>query len=196
MTSLAPRRAAPSAAAGPSVIDFCFFFMGLFVGLFGAGASARARAARLAAPRRGARPPVVVPRRVVPIDPRRPNAAARRPRMLTAKAAALPPDGQPEIGPSETKSDRDFERRVPRECPGARDCEPAPKATKNRPRDSPQRRTIVWLSPWSKLQSGPKLHQALIRISSKRNRGRATTKNNQIFSKALCRDVCISCCRF
>ena len=155
MTSLAPRRAAPSAAAGPSVIDFCFFFMGLFVGLFGAGASARVRAARLAAPRRGARPPVVVPRRVVPIDPRRPNAAARRPRMLTAKAAALPPDGQPEIGPSETKSDRDFERRVPRECPGARDCEPAPKATKNRPRDSPQRRTIVWLSPWSKLQSGP-----------------------------------------
>ena len=107
MTSLAPRRAAPSAAAGPSVIDFCFFFMGLFVGLFGAGASARA--ARLAAPRRGARPPVVVPRRVVPIDPRRPNAAARRPRMLTAKAAALPPDGQPEIGPSETKSDRDFD---------------------------------------------------------------------------------------
>ena len=102
MTSLAPRRAAPSAAAGPSVIDFCFFFMGLFVGLFGAGASARAPAARLAAPRRGARPPVVVPRRVVPIDPRRPNAAARRPRMLTAKAAALPPDGQPEIGPSET----------------------------------------------------------------------------------------------
>ena len=102
MTSLAPRRAAPSAATGPSVIDFCFFFMGLFVGLFGAGASARARAARLAAPRRGTRPPVVVPRRVVPIDPRRPNAAARRPRMLTAKAAALPPDGQPEIGPSET----------------------------------------------------------------------------------------------
>lgn len=133
MTSLAPRRAAPSAAAGPSVIDFCFFFMGLFVGLFGAGASARARAARLAAPRRGARPPVVVPRRVVPIDPRRPNAAARRPRMLTAKAAALPPDGQPEIGPSETKSDRDFERRVPRECPGARDCEPAPKAGRRRP---------------------------------------------------------------
>ena len=109
-------------------------------------AQARARAARLAAPRRGARPPVVVPRRVVPIDPRRPNAAARRPRMLTAKAAALPPDGQPEIGPSETKSDRDFERRVPRECPVARDCEPAPKATKNRPRDSLQRRTIVWLS--------------------------------------------------
>ena len=89
--------------------------MGLFVGPFGAGASARARCAsssaparrpsprhRPAAPRRGARPPVVVPRRVVPIDPRRPNAAARRPRMLTAKAAALPPDGQPEIGPSET----------------------------------------------------------------------------------------------
>ena len=147
MTSLAPRRAAPSAAAGPSVIDFCFFFMGLFVGLFGAGASARARRAeRLAAPRRGARPPVVVPRRVVPIDPRRPNAAARRPRMLTAKAAALPPDGQPEIAPSETKSDGDFERRVPRECPGVRDLEPAPKATKNPPRDSPQRRTIVWLS--------------------------------------------------
>ena len=87
-------------------------------------AQARARAARLAAPRRGARPPVVVPRRVVPIDPRRPNAAARRPRMLTAKAAALPPDGQPEIGPSETKSDGDFERRsIPRECPGARDIE-------------------------------------------------------------------------
>ena len=155
MTSLAPRRAAPSAAAGPSVIDFCFFFMGLFVGPFGAGASARAPAARLAAPRRGARPPVIVPRRIVPIDPRPPNAVARRPRMLTAKAAALPPDGQPEIGPSETKSDRDFERRVPRECPGARDFEPAPKATKNRPRDSPQRRTSVWLSVWSKLQSGP-----------------------------------------
>ena len=68
-------------------------------------AQARARAARLAAPRRGTRPPVVVPRRVVPIDPRPPNAVARRPRMLTAKAAALPPDRQPEIGPSETKSD-------------------------------------------------------------------------------------------
>ena len=40
----------------------------------------------------------------------------------------------------------DFERRVPRECPGVRDLEPAPKATKNPPRDSPQRRTIVWLS--------------------------------------------------
>ena len=156
MTSLAPRRAAPSAAAGPSVIDFCFFFMGLFVGLFGDGASARARRAeRLAAPRRGARPPVVVPRRVVSIDPRPPNAAARRPRMLTAKAAALPPDGQPEIGPSETKSDGDFERCVPRECPGARDLEPAPKATKNRPRDSPQRRTIVWLAIPSKLQTSP-----------------------------------------
>jgi hypothetical protein len=151
MTSLAPRRAAPSAVAGPSVIDFCS--MGLFVGLFGAGASASAHAARLAAPRRGARPPVVVPRRIVPIDPRPPNAVARRPRMLTAKAAALPPDGQPEIGPSETKSDGDFERRVPRECPGARDLEPAPKATKNRLRDSPQRRTIVWLSVRSKLQT-------------------------------------------
>ena len=69
---------------------------------------------RPAAPRRGARPPVIVPRRIVPIDPRPPNAVARRPRMLTAKAAALPPDGQPEIGPSETKSDGDFERRVPR----------------------------------------------------------------------------------
>ena len=71
MTSLAPRRAAPSAAAGPSVIDFCFFFMGLFVGLFGAGASARAPAARLAAPRRGARPPVIVPRRpgAAPVPP-------------------------------------------------------------------------------------------------------------------------------
>jgi hypothetical protein len=75
--------------------------------------------------------------------------------MLTAKAAALPPDGQPEIGPSETKSDGDFERRVPRECPGARDHEPAPKATKNRPRDSPQRRTIVWLAVPSKLQTSP-----------------------------------------
>ena len=150
MTCLEPRGAAPSAAAGPSVIDFCFFFMRVFVGLFGAGASARVRAARLAAPRRGARPPaappVVVPRRVVPVDLRHPNAVARRPRTLIAKAAALPPDGQPEIAPSETKSDGDFERRVPRECPGARDCEPAPKATKNRPRDSPQRRTIVWLS--------------------------------------------------
>ena len=71
MTSLAPRRAAPSAATEPSVIDFCFFFMGLFVGLFGAGASARARAARLAAPRRGARPPVIVPRRpgAAPVPP-------------------------------------------------------------------------------------------------------------------------------
>lgn len=150
MTCLEPRGAAPSAAAGPSVIDFCFFFMRVFVGLFGAGASARVRAARLAAPRRGARPPaappVVVPRRVVPVDLRHPNAVARRPRTLIAKAAALPPDGQPEIAPSETKSDGDFERRVPRECPGVRDLEPAPKATKNPPRDSPQRRTIVWLS--------------------------------------------------
>ena len=92
MTSLAPRRAAPSAATEPSVIDFCFFFMGLFVGPFGAGASARARCASSSAPARHPSP-VVVPRRVVPIDPRRPNAAARRPRMLTAKAAALPPDG-------------------------------------------------------------------------------------------------------
>lgn len=91
--------------------------------------------------------------------------------MLTAKAAALPPDGQPEIGPSETKSDRDFERRVPRECPGARDCEPAPKATKNRPRDSPQRRTIVWLSPWSKLQSGPNCtKRGYLETSSLKNR--------------------------
>ena len=43
----------------------------------------------------------------------------------------------------------------PRECPGARDLEPAPKATKNRLRDSPQRRTIVWPYVRSKLQTSP-----------------------------------------
>ena len=80
------------------------------------------------APRRGARPlaapPVVVPRRVVRVAPRRPNASARRPRMPTAKPQRYHPMGSPEIGPHETNFDGDFERRsIPRECPGARDIE-------------------------------------------------------------------------
>lgn len=61
------------------------------------------------APRRGARPlaapPAVVPRRVVRVAPRRPNASARRPRMPTAKPQ-LPPDGQPR-----NRSPRDQLRR-------------------------------------------------------------------------------------
>jgi len=100
MTSLAPRRAAPSAAAGPSVIDFCFFFMGLFVGLFGDGASARARRAeRLAAPRRGARPPVVVPRRVVPIDPRPPTPRRVAPACSPPRPRRCHPMGSPKSVP-------------------------------------------------------------------------------------------------
>ena len=74
MTSLAPRRAAPSAATEPSVIDFCFFFMGLFVGPFGAGASARARCASSSAPARHPSPR----RRPAARRPHRPAAPQRR----------------------------------------------------------------------------------------------------------------------